>query len=159
MKQLQKPLSLLAVSAILGFVVASDNPDRIYQLSDLKKVSFAQGSHRITAYVCDTDSKRQEGMMFLTAKEVKNTEGFLFVFPSAAPRSFWMRNTVLPLDIIYLDAAGKVLNIQKGKPYVESGLPSAGNSQYVLELRQGMASKFGIKPGVKLKLPPVRAVQ
>ena len=94
--------------------------------------------------------------MFLTDREVKATEGFLFAFPRSEPRSFWMRNTVIPLDIIYLDSKGKVLNIQKGEPFKEFGLPSDGPSQYVLELKGGYAAKYGIKKGSILKFQKVR---
>jgi uncharacterized membrane protein (UPF0127 family) len=151
--------NLLGISLLLAVSPGQlqTNPDRIYQLSDLNKVVVKFGARSIPAFVCDTDAKRQEGMMFLTAKEIKNTEGFLFVFPDAQPRSFWMRNTVLPLDIIYLDSSGKVLNIMKGKPFVKAGLASRGPSQFVLELKQGMADKFGIKPGSRLTIPKIKS--
>lgn len=101
----------------------------------------------------DDDAKQQEGMMWLTDKDVKDDQGMLFVFPSAAQQSFWMQNTLIPLDIIYIDAKGKVLNIVHGKPRDESPLPSSGPAQYVLELKDGMAARYRIGPGTVLKIP------
>lgn len=101
----------------------------------------------------DDDSKQQEGMMWLTEKDVKDDQGMLFVFGSPAQQSFWMQNTLIPLDIIYIDAKGKVLNIVHGKPRDESPLPSTGPAQYVLELKDGMAARYRIGPGTVLTIP------
>lgn len=128
------------------------NPNRIYQLRALSRRWVKTPKTSIPVWVMDTESKRAEGMMFLTNKEVKDTEGMLFVFPDESPRSFWMRNTILPLDICYLTKSGKVLNVAKARPYDESPVPSSGSATYVLELKLGMASKLGVKPGVTLKI-------
>jgi uncharacterized membrane protein (UPF0127 family) len=128
------------------------NPNRIYQLRALSRRWVKTPKTSIPVWVMDTESKRAEGMMFLTNKEVKDTEGMLFVFPDESPRSFWMRNTILPLDICYLTKSGKVLNVAKARPYDESPVPSSGSATYVLELKLGMAAKLGVKPGVTLKV-------
>jgi len=128
------------------------NPNRIYQLRALSRRWVKTPKTSIPVWVMDTESKRAEGMMFLTNKEVKDIEGMLFVFPDESPRSFWMRNTILPLDICYLTKSGKVLNVAKARPYDESPVPSSGSATYVLELKLGMAAKLGVKPGVTLKI-------
>jgi hypothetical protein len=128
------------------------NPNRIYQLRALSRRWVKTPKTSIPVWVMDTESKRAEGMMFLTNKEVKDTEGMLFVFPDESPRSFWMRNTILRLDICYLTKSGKVLNVAKARPYDESPVPSSGSATYVLELKLGMATKLGVKPGVTLKI-------
>lgn len=151
-------LSSLAAILLTGFPqnppasVAPANPNRIYQLRELPRRWVKTPKTSIPVWVMDTDSKRAEGMMFLTNKEVKDTEGMLFVFPDESPRSFWMRNTILPLDICYLTKSGKVLNVAKARPYDESPVPSTGAAMYVLELKQGMAAKLGVKSGVNLKI-------
>ena len=129
---------------------AGPNPNRIYQLKDLARRTIKTPKTTIPVWIMDDESKRSEGMMFLTNKEVKDTEGMLFVFPDEAARSFWMRNTILPLDICYVTKTGKVLNVAKARPYDESPVPSAGSAMYVLELKQGMATKLGVKPGAIL---------
>jgi uncharacterized membrane protein (UPF0127 family) len=130
-----------------------DKPLRLHQLRTLETRKLKVNGHTLTVWIMDEDSKRSEGMMHLEDKDVKDTEGMLFVFPDAQPRSFWMQNCPLGLDITYIDAKGKVLNIGVGKPYDESGVPSNGPAKYVLELKVGRAKKFGIKPGTVLNLP------
>lgn len=130
-----------------------DKPERIHQLRDLETKKLVVNGHTLTIWLMDDTSKIAEGMMYLTDKDVKDTEGMLFIFPDARPRGFWMQNCPLSLDICYLDPKGKVLNIAVGKPYDETSLPSQGSAQYALELKVGMAKKFGIKPGTVLRLP------
>jgi hypothetical protein len=129
------------------------NPRRFFQLKDLRTVQIKVAGNTITVWVMDSDAKRQEGMMFLTNGEVNDEEGMLFVFPDVQRRSFWMSNTVLPLDLAYLDAKGKILNIAQGKPFDESPIPSAGPSLYVLEMKQGMMKKLGIEKGMVVTIP------
>jgi uncharacterized membrane protein (UPF0127 family) len=130
-----------------------DKPLRLHQLRTLETRKLKVNGHTLTVWIMDEDSKRSEGMMHLEDKDVKDTEGMLFVFPDAQPRSFWMQNCPLGLDITYIDSKGKVQNIGVGKPYDESGVPSSGPAKYVLELKVGRAKKFGIKPGTVLNLP------
>ncbi len=132
----------------------NDIPNRVFQLRDLAVTTIMSKSHAIKAWVMDTPAKREEGMMWLKANDVKDDQGMLFVFPNEDPNmGFWMDNTILALDIIFIDKNRKVLNIQKGKPFDQTNLPSAGPAMFVLELKQGMAAKFEIKPGDTLKWP------
>ena len=146
-KDVPKPVDT-ATKAQPGDIAA-----RIYQLRDLAKITISAPSRPINLWIMNNESKEAEGMMFLTEKEVKDDEGMIFVFPDSAPRSFWMQNTLLPLDIAYIDPKGKVLNIAEGKPKDVSALPSAGDAQYVIELKKGQAEKSGIKPGTILQIP------
>ena len=130
-----------------------DKALRLHQVRTLDTRRIKVNGHTLTVWIMDEDSKRSEGMMHLEDKDVKDTEGMLFVFPDEQPRSFWMQNCPLGLDIAYMNASGKVLNIGVGKPYDESGVPSAGPAKFVLELKVGRAEKFGIKPGTVLNLP------
>jgi uncharacterized membrane protein (UPF0127 family) len=135
---------------------AGVNPSRAYQVGDLDKRTVTIGGKPIELWIMDSDGKREEGMMFLTDKEVRNDQGMLFVFPAPVTdtkHGFWMRNTVLPLDIIFIAPDQKVLNIQKGKPFDETSLPPAATFQYVIELKQGQANALGVKPGMKIALP------
>lgn len=131
------------------------NPDRMFQLSKLEKGTIKVNGQNVPVWLMNDDEKRQEGMMFLTESEVKPEEGMLFVFPGvqAADRGFWMSNTILPLDIIYISKVFKVVNAVKGKPYDETNLPANGEFQYVLELRAGGAEKLKITKGSSVEIP------
>ncbi|AIE87279.1 DUF192 domain-containing protein [Fimbriimonas ginsengisoli] len=132
------------------------NADRAFQLKDLETKTVKVNGKPIQVWVMDTGQKRQEGMMFLTAKDVRDDQGMIFVSPRPSQpkeESFWMHNTILPLDIIYIGSDKSVINIQKGKPQDDTQLPAAAPFLYVIELKQGQAEKYGIKPGTKIDIP------
>lgn len=108
-------------------------------------VTTATGTHRFQVEVAATPAEQQKGLMFRTA--MGPNEGM--IFPNTPPqvRSFWMKNTVIPLDIIYIGPDRRVLNIVRGEPYSTVSLPSAGPVINVLELAAGRSAELGIKPG------------
>jgi uncharacterized membrane protein (UPF0127 family) len=79
--------------------------------------------------------------------------GMLFVFNREAPLSCWMKNTRIPLDIIYLDAAGRVVSVKQMKAFDLNSTPSDSPAQYAIELNKGAAESAGVKAGMTLKLP------
>ena len=111
-------------------------------------VTTADGSvHKFTVEIAASDEEQARGLMFRT--EMAADEGMLFPREDD-PResSFWMRNTVLPLDIIYIGANRRVLNIAANAvPYSLDPLPSEGAAGAVLELNGGLAAELGIAPG------------
>jgi len=130
----------------------------VFQLRDLKRATIRVNGKPVQVWVMDDPGKRQEGMMFLKDADVKNgEEGMLFVFPDVQPgqpdRGFWMRNTLIALDIVYISPAKKVVNIQVGKPLDETSLPATGDFQYVLELEKGGAASLGIEAGTTIEIP------
>jgi hypothetical protein len=104
--------------------------------------------HRFRVEVATSDAEQARGLMFRTAMGAD--EGMLF--PEATPRrpSFWMKNTVIPLDIIYIGTNARVLNIVNALPYDLTPLPAEGLAIGVLELNGGRAAQLGIKPGDKV---------
>lgn len=134
---------------------ADDIQGRKFQLRNLAVQDIKANGNTIHCWIMDTEAKRQEGMMFLKDGNVKADEGMLFVFRDIqqGTNGFWMHNTILPLDIIYIADDGKVLNIQKGQPFDETSLPAKGDYSYTLELKQGQAKKFGIGEGSKVEIP------
>ena len=94
------------------------------------------------------------GLMFRDS--MADDHGMLFLFPSAATRSFWMKNTRIPLDIFYFDENLKLVSVsENAKPCrVEQcpAYPSTGPARYVLELNGGKALELGVKPGDELTL-------
>jgi uncharacterized membrane protein (UPF0127 family) len=96
--------------------------------------------------VADSDVEREYGLM--CRKAMAPDRGMLFIFPRAEQQAFWMRNTLIPLDIIYIGADGKVVSITRNaRPLDESPLPSAGPARFVLELAGGRAAQIGLLPG------------
>lgn len=109
-------------------------------------VTTASGAHGFKVEVAATPGAQQQGLMFRTAMGAD--EGMLF--PLAAPRAiaFWMKNTVIPLDLVFIGPDRKVLNIAANAvPYDPTPLPSAGTAGAVLELIGGRAAAIGLKPG------------
>lgn len=145
--------STLLLSTAMAAMALAQNPDRIYQLKDLKTATITAGPRKIKVWIMDTPTKRSEGMMFLKDKDVRMDQGMLFVFASPQPMGFWMRNTLIPLDIAYVDKAGKILNIAQMKALDESNVPSKGSALYALEMKKGAFKKLGIKAGMKLGIP------
>lgn len=133
------------------------NPDRIFQTKNLQKIKVKTKSTELDLWVMDTEDKRREGMMFLTEKEVEDKEGMIFVFREAQQadgnRGFWMQHTILPLDIAYLDANKKVINVGAGKPLSEDMVRAGGDFKYVIEVKAGLALKYGLSPGSKVEIP------
>ncbi len=146
---------LAAVQAIPAGQAKGDNPKRLYQLHSLGKTKLKVGVKTIESWVMDTDAKRQEGMMFVNDKDTKISQGMIFVFGQSqgSEHGFWMHNTLIPLDIIYIGASKKVVGIQHGKALDDTNLPGGGDYNYVLELKKGGAAKYGIKKGSKIGIP------
>ena len=96
-----------------------------------------------------SNGERALGLMY--RKKIKNDYAMLFVFPDEKPRSFWMKNTYVSLDIIYISTNLKVVSIVKrATPLSEAGLKSIAPAAYVLEVNAGLADKWKIKTGSKL---------
>lgn len=110
-------------------------------------VETAEGqSHSFQVELALTDSQRARGLMY--RKELEQEHGMLFIFKGEGRRSFWMRNTYIPLDIIYVRADGSIVNIiANATPLSEEPRPSTGPARAVLEIQGGLAEKLGIKPG------------
>jgi len=94
--------------------------------------------------------ERQTGLMY--RETMKENQGMLFVFEAAAPRSFYMKNTLIPLDLIFLNANLEIISIQKNTiPKSMDPIPSNGDAQYVLEIIGGQSDALQITPGMKIK--------
>ena len=99
--------------------------------------------------IVDNNADRQKGMMF--RKSMPEHRGMLFVFDQQEPQAFWMKNTLIPLDIIYVNDKKTVVSIQKNAtPLSEKSLPSDAPAIYVVETNAGYSAKFGISKGSKI---------
>ena len=94
--------------------------------------------------IADDDFERQTGLM--NRHSMEDSQGMLFVFDDENFRSFYMKNTYIPLDLIYLDKDGKIVSFQlNAQPLGESSLPSNSPAKYVLEINAGLAEQFGLQ--------------
>lgn len=111
---------------------------------------------RFVVEIADDDEERARGLMFRDAMPADH--GMLFVFPRAEPQAFWMRNTRIPLDIMYFDARRRLVSVAAGVPPCTTpqcpSYPSEGPAQYTLELNAGKARELGVKRGDELHLDP-----
>lgn len=93
--------------------------------------------------------EHSKGLMDRTS--LPHDQGMLFIFDEMAPRSFWMRNTRISLDIIYVDDRKKIVSIQKNAvPMSDESLPSSGPARYVIEVNGGFTDLYNILPGDSL---------
>lgn len=96
--------------------------------------------------IADDEYKTQTGLMYRT--ELKTNHGMLFIFPNVQMRSFYMKNTKIPLDIIYIDEDKKIVSVQKNaKPFDETTLPSDAPAKYVLEINGGLFDEWQLAVG------------
>ncbi|OZC03126.1 DUF192 domain-containing protein [Rubricoccus marinus] len=116
-------------------------------------LTFSRDGQPITTIaieVADTDSLRMRGMMDRT--EIPDATGMLFIFPTAAPQSFWMQNTPSALDIMYFGADSTLINVQANAVPFQTNptYPSEGPAQFVVETPAGFARRYGLTPGVRI---------
>jgi len=103
--------------------------------------------------VASTPQQQQMGLMF--RETMADDAGMLFVFPFSRQQSFWMRNTLLPLDMFFIDSNWKVLGVvENAEPLTETPRQVEGESQYVLEVNAGFAKAHGFGAGTKVRYTP-----
>lgn len=120
---------------------------------DAGTVEMRIGHRTFQLEVAATESAREYGLM--NRPSMAPDHGMIFVFAGEEPREFWMKNTLIPLDIVYLDASGKVVSIKHGTPKQEQPtVPSDAPMKYAVELNAGAAAAAGLKVGDQLTVPP-----
>lgn len=111
--------------------------------------------YRFDVYLAETNAQHRRGLMFV--RELPRFSGMLFVYPDSAMRSMWMKNTFIPLDILFIRADGTVSSIARDtEPRSLASIPSTEPIQYVLELNAGITEELGIGPGSVVYFPQER---
>lgn len=104
---------------------------------------------KIDVELAETDDERAKGLM--DRKSMSDDQGMLFIFPTAEEQSFWMKNTYISLDIIYVDENKEIVSVQKyTTPLSEESLPSFKKALYVVEVNGGFCDKYHIAYGDKI---------
>lgn len=113
-----------------------------------------QGSSvlRFQVEVADDEAERARGLMFREA--MPRFDGMLFVYDRPEPVAFWMKNTLIPLDMLFFDAEGRLVSVHENTvPGDLTPIPGGEAIQYVLEINGGAARRLGIAPGAELRHP------
>lgn len=114
------------------------------------------GQARFTVEVADDEAERAKGLMH--RESMPQSAGMLFVYPQEQRVGFWMKNTLIPLDMIFLDATGTVQKVHhRAVPHDLSPIMSGKNTRLVLEINGGLAERLGIVPGSEMQHPSVDA--
>lgn len=112
----------------------------------LKKMASDSTITTLDIEIADDDYSTQTGLMY--RKSMKPNQGMLFIFPDSDYRSFYMKNTEISLDIIYISEDKRIVSIQKNaKPMDETSLPSEAPAKYVLEVNAGLSSTWNLEKG------------
>ena len=115
------------------------------------------GGERFQVEVADDDAERARGLMFRDA--MADDHGMLFIHDAEEPQAYWMKNTKIPLDILYFDDERKLVAQQRDVPTCSLGdacpsYPSDAPARYVLELNAGEAERLGLKDGAEMRFSP-----
>lgn len=135
--------TFFAFLVIAALAACSDAEHRVV-------LQTAKGDYTFTVEIADNDAERQKGLMF--RQKLGDDEGMLFDFHEERQVAFWMQNTFIPLDMIFVAADGTVRNVHaNARPQDPTSIPSEGPVRFVLEIPGGRAAEIGLEPGDKLE--------
>lgn len=149
--QLLSGLAVVLVLALLLKVGCDRQRVQSHPNSGLDTVAMPIGSKTFNLEIANNDESRQRGLM--RRDSMPDDHGMIFVFPEEEEQSFWMKNTRIPLDIIYIAANGYVVSIKDLKPYDTRGVSSERPAKYAIELNAGAATDAGVQVGDELTIP------
>ena len=146
---MQRPIRRVFLQTLLVLPLAACASDRANWVELAGK--------RYTVEIADSDEERARGLMFRDSMPAE--QGMLFIHETEEPQAYWMKNTRIPLDILYFDSAKRLVSQQRDVPACTLGdgcppYPSDAPARYVLELNAGQAEAMGLKDGAELKLSP-----
>jgi len=147
---------VLRILAVLAIAIAV--APALAQQPPLRTVELGAGMHVIRAEVADGFASRMQGLMQRTS--LPPNGGMLFVFDEDATHCMWMKNTLIPLSVAFLDERGAIINIADMQPHSEQSHCASRPARYALEMTQGWFAQRGIRAGARLrgldKLAPQR---
>jgi uncharacterized membrane protein (UPF0127 family) len=148
------PSSRAAASALFLIVLAA--PALWAAEREELVISTRGGDQAFQVEIADDPRERTLGLMY--RREMADGEGMLFDFGSEQPASFWMRNTYISLDMLFIRADGTIESIaERTTPLSETSIPSKGPVRYVLEINGGLSDALGIEPGDRVGGPAIAA--
>jgi uncharacterized membrane protein (UPF0127 family) len=142
-------MSLVAAAAVLAAHCIA--PARAASMQPLE-IATRSGVHVFSVEMATTEEEKQTGLMY--RKELPDGKGMLFDFAPEQQISMWMKNTYIPLDMIFIRADGRILRIAENtEPFSTRIISSGGLARGVLEVIAGTAQKYGIQPGDRVAHP------
>lgn len=147
-------LRTFTAALALGFLLLTearatsdaDALDRLFPRSSLQIATSDAHLHRFEIWVADTEQRRERGLMFV--KHMAPDAGMLFIYPGSKTISMWMKNTYIPLDMLFVAADGKVVKVvENTKPESLDTINSDGAVRGVIELNAGVAAQLKLRPG------------
>jgi len=136
--------------ALFGLLVAA-GPVRAAGMDELE-IASKTGVHKFQVEMATNDAEREKGLMF--RKELPDGKGMLFDFHREQEVAFWMQNTYIPLDMLFIKADGTILRIAENtEPLSTKTVPSGGPVRAVLEVIAGTSRRLGIAPGDRVTHP------
>ena len=119
---------------------------------DMAEIRGERGQIRFSVELADTDAERSQGLMF--RERLASGAGMLFIYDRPGRAVFWMKNTLIPLDMIFADAAGTVLRVHENAiPHDETPIDGGDGVLAVLEINGGLSRRLGIVPGSVIRHP------
>ncbi len=140
-----------SVGSSSGEAPAATEPEAPVELPTLTILNSLGERVPVQVEIADTPAERQQGLMGREA--LAEDAGMLFVFEQEQPLSFWMKDTLIPLSIAYIDGSGTIVDIQDMQPLDETSHPSAAPAMYALEVNQGFFGEWGVTVGDMVELP------
>lgn len=145
-----KPLGLALVLALAAGKAAAAGTCRPDQL----EFRGAQGLSRFAVELAVTEPQREHGLM--DRRQMPESAGMLFVYDRPVHARFWMKDTLLPLDMIFVDPAGRVLRVAaNARPMDQTIIDGGEGVQFVVEINGGLAARLGIAPGSEMRSPEI----
>jgi uncharacterized membrane protein (UPF0127 family) len=148
-------MAVFAVALLLSPVRAADTPMILPTDPTPLVVDGANGQHSFSIEIANTPDEQEQGLMF--RKNMPDDHGMLFVFDHSAPLAFWMKNTPMPLDLVFINGKGRVKAVRHGTPFSTDIISPNEPVRFVLELKAGMAEKAGITDGTVVHHPVIEA--
>lgn len=144
-------LRSLARAAALACLV----PAATLAQGTLPTVQLQLGMHLVKAEVAATDPARIRGLMF--RESLQGNQGMVFLFDTKTRQCMWMRNTLIPLSVAFIDDDGSIVNIEDMQPHTDNAHCSTRPVRYALEMSKGWFAQRGLGPGSKVQgLPATR---
>jgi uncharacterized membrane protein (UPF0127 family) len=154
-------LTLLCAAWFVGAQAADETIDasqldRFFQRTTLQVATPSARVHTFKVWVADDFKRRARGLMFVN--RLADDEGMLFIYEQPQEVSMWMKNTFIPLDMLFVDTGGKVIRVVENTvPHSLETISSQGLALGVIELKGGTAKRLGIDTGARISHPAFRS--